>query len=91
MIAHLRRLLPVVYAVWRAEWLRASWVSSFSFQESHAIAPSAYNCAMASPSYTNDDQAEVLGVLNEYYSAFSTLKIEAVLPYFHEPSSLIGP
>ena len=30
-------------------------------------------------------------VLHEYYSAFSTLKIEAVLPYFHEPSMLIGP
>ena len=45
---------------------------------------------MASPSHTNDDQAEVLRVLNEYYSAFSALKIEAVLPYFHEPSLLIG-
>ena len=46
---------------------------------------------MASPSHTNDDQAELLRVLNEYYSAFSTLNIEAVLPYFHEPSLLIGP
>jgi hypothetical protein len=46
---------------------------------------------MASPSHTNDDQADVLRVINEYYSAFSTLKIEAVLPYFHEPSFLIGP
>src|SRR5215831_17756701 len=46
---------------------------------------------MASPSSINDDQAEVLRVLNEYYSAFRTLKIEAVLPYFHEPSLLIGP
>jgi hypothetical protein len=46
---------------------------------------------MASPSHTNDDQAEVLRVLYEYYSAFSRLKIEAVLPYFHEPSFLIGP
>ena len=46
---------------------------------------------MATPSHTNDDQAEVLRVLNEYYSAFSTLKIEAALPYFHEPSLLIGP
>ena len=46
---------------------------------------------MASPSHTNDDQAELLRVLNEYYSAFSTLNIEAVLPYFHEPSFLIGP
>ena len=46
---------------------------------------------MASPSSINDDQAEVLRVLNEYYSAVSTLKVEAVLPYFHEPSLLIGP
>ena len=46
---------------------------------------------MASPSSINDDQAEVLRVLNEYYSAFSTLEVEAVLPYFHEPSMLIGP
>jgi hypothetical protein len=45
---------------------------------------------MASPSHTNDDQADVLRVLNEYYSAFSSLKIEAVLAYFHEPSMLIG-
>ena len=46
---------------------------------------------MASPSSINDDQAKVLRVLNEYYSAFSTLKVEAVLPYFNEPSLLIGP
>jgi hypothetical protein len=46
---------------------------------------------MASPSSINDDQAEVVRVLNEYYRAFSTLKLEAVLPYFHEPSLLIGP
>ena len=46
---------------------------------------------MALPSSINDDQAEVVRVLNEYYDAFGTLKIEAVLPYFHEPSFLIGP
>jgi hypothetical protein len=50
-----------------------------------------YNRSVASPSSINDDQAEVVRVLNEYYSAFSTLRIEAVLPYFHEPSLLIGP
>jgi hypothetical protein len=50
----------------------------------------AYNYSMASPSGINHDQAEVLRTLNEYYSAFSTLKVEAVLPYFHEPSLLIG-
>jgi hypothetical protein len=46
---------------------------------------------MASPSSINDDQAEVVRVLNGYYSAFSTLKLEAILPYFHEPCLLIGP
>jgi hypothetical protein len=35
------------------------------------------------------DAVEVL--LHEYYRAFSTLKIDAVLPYFHEPSMLVGP
>jgi ketosteroid isomerase-like protein len=45
---------------------------------------------MGSPSI-NDDQAAVVRVLNEYYSAFSTLKLEAVLPYFHEPCLLVGP
>jgi hypothetical protein len=29
-------------------------------------------------------------VLNGFYSAVSTLEVEAVLPYFHEPSLLIG-
>jgi len=46
---------------------------------------------MASPSSINDEQAVVVHVLNEYYSAFSTLKVEAVLPFFLEPSFLIGP
>jgi hypothetical protein len=30
-------------------------------------------------------------VLVDYYSAFSTLDVQAILPYFHEPSLLIGP
>jgi hypothetical protein len=46
---------------------------------------------MASPSNVGDDQADVIRVLNEYYGAFSTLNLEAVLSYFHEPSFLIGP
>ena len=46
---------------------------------------------MVSPSSINDDQTEVVRVLNEYYSAVSTLKVEAVLPYFYEPSLLLGP
>jgi hypothetical protein len=46
---------------------------------------------MASPSSVSNDQADVIRVLHEYYSAFSTLTVAAVLPYFHEPSMLIGP
>jgi len=37
----------------------------------------------------NDDAA--LRTLADYYSAFSTLEIQAVLPFFHEPSLLISP
>lgn len=32
-----------------------------------------------------------MDVLSEYYAAFSTLDVEAFLPYFHEPCLLIGP
>jgi uncharacterized NTF2-like protein DUF6841 len=46
---------------------------------------------MVSPGGIDDDQAEVIRVLNEYYGAVSTLRVEAVLPYFNEPSFLIGP
>jgi hypothetical protein len=33
----------------------------------------------------------VTRVLAEYYRAFSTLTAEAILPYFHEPSMMVGP
>src|SRR5215472_3072363 len=46
---------------------------------------------MASPSNVSDEQADVVRVLHEYYGAFSTLNVEEVLNYFHEPSFLIGP
>ena len=45
---------------------------------------------MVSPSSSIDDEAEVVQVLTDYYSVFSTLDVQAVLPYFHEPSLLIG-
>ena len=51
----------------------------------------AYNRSMASAGIINDEQAEVVRILDEYYTAFSTLSVEAVLRYFHEPSFLIGP
>mgnify|MGYP001617037879 CR=1 FL=1 len=37
------------------------------------------------------DEAAVTRVLADYYSAFSTLNLEATLPYFHEPCLFIGP
>ena len=33
----------------------------------------------------------VLRMLAGYYSAFSTLEVQAVLPYFHEPSLFVSP
>ena len=38
----------------------------------------------------DNDQASVVRVLYEYYSAFSTLNV-AFLPFFHEPLVLISP
>jgi ketosteroid isomerase-like protein len=40
---------------------------------------------------TDDDKAAVAQALTDYYRAFSTLDAQAVLPYFHEPSQLVGP
>jgi ketosteroid isomerase-like protein len=40
--------------------------------------------------FTNNEEA-VSRVLDDYYSAFSTLDVQAVLPYFQEPALLIGP
>jgi ketosteroid isomerase-like protein len=38
-----------------------------------------------------DEAGAVAQFLTEYYRAFSTLDVDAILPYFHEPSLLIGP
>lgn len=38
-----------------------------------------------------DNQQAVIRTLRDYYAAFSTLDVPAVLPYFHQPSLLIGP
>ena len=38
-----------------------------------------------------DDKAAVTRVLADYYSAVSTLDVQAIPPYFHEPSVLIIP
>ena len=37
------------------------------------------------------EPTEVIRILTDYYTAFSTLDVQAFLPYFHEPSLLIGP
>jgi len=44
-----------------------------------------------SPLETAGNQAAALRTLDGYYRAFSTLEVQAVLPYFHEPSLLISP
>ena len=38
----------------------------------------------------SSDLEEPLGFLNRYYQAFSTLNVDAVLPFYHEPSMFIG-
>lgn len=38
-----------------------------------------------------NNQQAVIRALLDYYAAFNTLDVPAVLPYFHEPSLLIGP
>ena len=38
-----------------------------------------------------DDEAAVTRVLADYYSAFSTLDVQAILPYYHEPCLLVSP
>ncbi len=38
-----------------------------------------------------NDEAVVAQVLADYYRAFSTLSLDAVVPYFHEPALMLGP
>jgi len=38
-----------------------------------------------------DDEATVTRVLTDYVSAFGTLDVQAILPYYHEPCLLVGP
>ena len=38
-----------------------------------------------------NQKSAVVQALSDYYSAFSSLDIQAFLPYFHEPSLLILP
>ena len=38
-----------------------------------------------------NQQSDVIQVLTDYYTAFSTLDVQSFLPFFHEPSLLVGP
>ena len=38
-----------------------------------------------------NDQPAVVGTVLDYYAAFNTFEVPAILPYFHEPAQLIGP
>jgi hypothetical protein len=35
--------------------------------------------------------SDVIQVLTDYYTVFSTLDVQSFLPFFHEPSLLVGP
>ncbi len=37
------------------------------------------------------DETAVRHTLDEYYRAFSTLRVEAILPYLNQPALLVGP
>lgn len=37
------------------------------------------------------DEAAVTGMLADYYSAFGTLDIGAITPYFHQPALIMAP
>jgi hypothetical protein len=39
----------------------------------------------------NNNEDEVKQVITDYYKAFSTLNVQSILPYFHQPALLIGP
>jgi ketosteroid isomerase-like protein len=45
---------------------------------------------MALPA-SNTDETVVAEFLTDYYRDFSSLDIDAILPYFHEPCLIIGP
>lgn len=43
------------------------------------------------PMNAADDKAEVTRILADYYKVFSTLNLQAILPYYHQPCLLISP
>jgi hypothetical protein len=65
--------------------------NGFAIAERQADAAEGRIRRMTLPGSTIDDEAAVTEVLADYYKASSTLEVQSVLPYFHEPSLLIGP
>ena len=45
---------------------------------------------MASTGISKNEAAAVMQVLTDYYRAFSTLDLQKILPFFHQPSVLVG-
>jgi ketosteroid isomerase-like protein len=37
------------------------------------------------------DETDIRRTLDEYYSAFSTLSVQAILPFLNQPALLVGP
>ena len=48
------------------------------------------SCEIRFVTFMNDEEA-VKQVLSDYYNSFSTLDVQSILPYFHQPALLIGP
>lgn len=53
--------------------------------------PREYNRGIAATEDAMNEETAVIRLLTDYYAAFSTLDVQAVLPYFHEPSLGMGP
>ena len=45
---------------------------------------------MGSTGISKNETAAVMQVLADYYRAFSTLDLQKILPFFHQPSLLVG-
>jgi hypothetical protein len=39
----------------------------------------------------SDDQLAAMNTLRDYYAAFNTYEVRAIVAYFHEPALLLGP
>ena len=50
-----------------------------------------YAWAMATANLASNEEAAVRRALADYYSAFSTLELNAILPYFNEPMLMMNP